>query len=168
MDRTQTIFSGQNVKVALRDADDQVLLRRLAVGFGTRNALVGLPQADDLVPAEQRLASGECPVSGLGLDVEVDELITEERGRVLERTLGVATRETHLWKQYAARLRGGLERGQSTCLGLVDQRVALNRLLVDFQKRRRTRHAGQNAKRSSDDQRFHTRKFLHCWRFRLA
>ena len=52
VDRAEPVFRGEYVKVALRDAHDQVLLRGRAVGLGLGDDLVRAAQSDDLVPAE--------------------------------------------------------------------------------------------------------------------
>ncbi len=60
--RCQSILGGQHVKVVLRYADDQVLLRRLAISLGFGDPLVGLAEPDYLVPAKERLAKLNAPL----------------------------------------------------------------------------------------------------------
>ena len=55
VDGEETILGGQYVEVALRDADNEVLLSGFTVGFGASDLLVGATQIYDLIPTEDRL-----------------------------------------------------------------------------------------------------------------
>jgi len=142
--RGQRVLGREHVEVALRRAHHQVLLRCAVIGLGQRDLGVGAPQRLPLVPAEDGLRQPRrvIPVLvGIRL-VAVADRNDLARRRVDLREIGFAIGfgrvglavQGNLREQQRARLGLGFERRQPAGLGLADQRIALDRGLVDVEQ----------------------------------
>ena len=136
MNRCQAIFGSKNVEVTLSNPNDEVLLRRFPDSFGFGDLFICALQVDNLVPAENGLALGDVPVGIVALSIEA--VSGTNLGRKLSSVgfgLTPASTGRNLWQEYAARLWFGLQSSETTCLGLVNLWVALQRLLIYLEQR---------------------------------
>ncbi len=85
----QKILRREHVEIALGDPNQQVLLGRFKIGAGLGGALVGLPQAHELIPAEHGLAQLQTP---LGDAIEI--LFEVANGRDCAGNVGGRARRT--------------------------------------------------------------------------
>ena len=145
--RCQPVFGRKHVEIVLADADDQVLLCRLAIGFCFCDQFVSTSQTNDLVPAKQRLPETDLPARSFRIAFGIDGnweagCVFKDAGAFKAR-VGPVTARGNLRQQHTACLGLGFEGGEPPRLSLVNPRIALQGLLVDFEQRRgicRRRH----------------------------
>ena len=129
----QRVLRRQHVEVALRRAQDQVLLGGLIVDFRLRNLLVGALQRDPVLPAEDALAERDIPAVRLRVDFRVSDEGHDVAGvghvaegaRSVALALVVARARAELRQQRGKRLGLGLQRRKPVGLGLADLGIVL-------------------------------------------
>ncbi len=142
VDRGQSILRSEDIEISLRNAHNQVLLRGFANRFGPGDGLVGTPQVDDLVPPEQRLSQADPVLQHIGFvrrrNRDGWKIGVRVRNQVGAGSLraGVGATRTNLRQQSTTGLGFGFQRGEAPGFRLVNLRIALQGLLIDFEQGR--------------------------------
>jgi len=156
----EVVLGGEHVEVTLRDALDQVLLRRLIVGLGLRHLRIGALQCHPIFPAENVLLEVEAVAMRGGIGSSIERETLEDRGRtgsagadrfrrVLRAGVALMAHDAatgELRQQRGQSLRFGFERRQPIRFRFAQGGIVLQRALIDREEiggRRLRRPAAQ-------------------------